>query len=59
VTVPLPLPLAPVVIVIHATSLVAVHVHPALVETVTVGPAPPSALIVSFGGLTEYEHVPA
>jgi hypothetical protein len=36
VTVPLPVPLAPDVIVIHDTLLTAVHVHGLVVETVTV-----------------------
>ena len=39
-TVPPPLPLVPEVIVIHATLLDAVHVHPGRVETLTL-PLPP------------------
>jgi hypothetical protein len=55
-TLPLPVPLAPDVIVIQGSLLVAVHVHPALVETVT-GEAPPPFLSTeSLVGLIEYEH---
>ena len=45
VTVPPPLPLAPDVIVNHASLLTAVHAQPAIVVTVTVVPAPPDAPI--------------
>jgi hypothetical protein len=40
-TVPEPVPLAPLVIDIHDTALVAVHVQPAAVVTVTL-PDPPA-----------------
>ena len=43
-TEPLPLPLAPDVIVSQELLLAAVHVHPFSEETVTVGPAPPPGL---------------
>ena len=43
-TEPLPLPLAPDVIVIQESLLAAVHVHPFAAETLTVGPAPPPGL---------------
>ena len=39
-TVPFPLPLAPMITVTHAALLVAVHEHPAAVVTATV-PEPP------------------
>ena len=42
-TEPLPLPDAPAVMLIHAALLVADHVHPAAVLTVTAVPAPPAA----------------
>jgi hypothetical protein len=41
-TVPLPVPLAPDVIVIHAALLAAVQAHPVVVETATGVPAPPA-----------------
>ena len=44
-TVPPPLPVAPDVIVNHASLLAAVHVQPASVVTATSVPAPPDALI--------------
>jgi len=40
VTEPLPLPIAPDVIVSQETLLVAVHMHPFAAETLTAGPAP-------------------
>ena len=43
VTVPLLVPLAPELIVIHAAPLVAVHWHPPAAETVIGVPAPPAA----------------
>ena len=54
-TVPLPLPDAPSVIVIHESLLVAVQPQPAPAETATV-PGPPSSLIDSSFGLIEYEQ---
>jgi len=44
VTEPLPLPIAPDVIVSQERLLVAVHVHPFTAETLTVGPDPTPAL---------------
>jgi hypothetical protein len=40
---PLPLPLAPDVMLIHEALLAAVHPHPLLVVTATGPPAPPAA----------------
>ena len=45
VTDPLPLPLAPDVIVNHASLLAAVHAQPVVVVTATFVPGPPDALI--------------
>ena len=42
-TVPLPVPLAPVVTVIHAALLAALHAQAGFVATVTGVPAPPAA----------------
>ena len=50
VTEPLPLPLAPDVIVIHKALLVAVHAHPPVVDTETVIPLPPDANNVTLVG---------
>jgi hypothetical protein len=50
-TAPLPLPLAPDVIVIQGTSLAAVHAHPVNVLTFTV-PGPPAAKTVRSFGVT-------
>ena len=50
-TEPLPLPVAADVIVIHGTSLAAVHTHPAIVETLIV-PGPPAAVMVRVAGTT-------
>jgi hypothetical protein len=50
-TVPDPVPLAPVVIVIHETALLAVHVHPAWVVTDTL-PVPAVAAAVAAVGAT-------
>ena len=52
-TVPPPVLLAPLVIVSHGALLVAVHVHPAAVVTVTGDPAPPDAAIVVLPGAIE------
>jgi hypothetical protein len=49
---PLPLPLAAVVSVIHATVLLAVHGHPGLVVMPTL-PGPPAAGIDADGGCSE------
>jgi hypothetical protein len=53
---PLPLPLAPEVMVIHEALLAAVHPHPLLVETATGPPPPPDAGAEWPVGLIEYEH---
>ena len=50
VTVPLPVPLAPELIVIHDAPLVAVHGHPPAAETVMGVPAPPAAATVWLVG---------
>jgi hypothetical protein len=55
VTVPLPLPLAPAVIVIHATPLVALHAQPAAAVTV-VAPGPPGVPMLPDVGFTTYVH---
>jgi hypothetical protein len=49
VTVPGPLPLAPVLIAIHAALAVAVHAQPEATVTVTV-PVPPPLSIVALAG---------
>jgi hypothetical protein len=53
---PLPLPLAPDVMLIHEALLVAVHVQPLVVETVTGPPAPAVAATDSLAGVIEYAH---
>lgn len=53
-TVPLPEPLAPLVIVIHDALLVAVHVHPLPLVTVNDPVAPPETTLVETG---ESEYV--
>jgi len=58
-TVPLPVPLAPAVIDSHKTLLVAVHVHPAAVVTVTGPVAPPPAATDRVVELKEYVHAAA
>ena len=52
-TLPLPLPLAPLVIVTHDAALVAVQVHPLVVVTVTV-PVPPVAVSDRLAGEIVY-----
>jgi hypothetical protein len=52
-TVPLPLPLAPDVMLIHDVLLVAVHVQPVVVETLTGLPAPAVAATDSLVGVIE------
>ena len=51
---PLPVPLAPDVIVNHAALLTAVHAQPAVVVTVTVVPGPPAAPIDWLVGAIVY-----
>ncbi len=53
-TVPLPLPDAPEVTVIHESLLVAVQPQPVPAETATGVPAPPFSSIDCFVGLIEY-----
>ncbi len=55
-TVPLPLPLEPLVKVIHWTSLTAVHVQPDVVVTVTCPPFPPALSTVWLAGEMAYTH---
>lgn len=56
VTVPFPLPVAPVRSVIHDALLVAVQVHPAGAETEVV-PTPPFSDGDMLDGLIEYEQL--
>ena len=49
----MPVPVAPVRMVIHPALVVAVHVQPELVVTETVVPTPPAALIDTVVGDTE------
>ena len=56
-TLPLPLPLAPLVIVTHEAP-VAVQVHPLVVVTATV-PLPPAAVSDRLAGEMVYAHAPA
>jgi hypothetical protein len=51
VTVPLPLPMAPVVTVIHESLLTALHMQPLAAATLTVGPTPPDAPTVNVFGV--------
>ena len=55
-TLPLPLPLAPAVMVIHEVLLDAVQVQPLAVDTLIVL-LPPSLPIFTSPGETEYVHV--
>ena len=52
---PLPLPLAPPVTVIHPSLLTAVQPHPAPAVTLTL-PLPPPAATLALVGSIEYEH---
>ena len=56
-TEPLPLPLAPAVIVSHGTVLVAVHGQPVPAETATVLPAVLAAVTERLVGLIVTVHV--
>jgi hypothetical protein len=58
VTVPLPVPLAPDVTVIHDASLAAVHAHVLLVVTL-VDAVPAAALTLTLFGEIEYEQTSA
>ena len=55
-TAPLPLPLAPEVIINHVALLPAVHAQPAIVVTITVVPVPPAAPIDWLDGAIVYVH---
>jgi hypothetical protein len=57
-TVPLPLPLVPVVMASHESLLLAVQAHPAAADTVTGVPAPPEVAIDCVLGEIEYAHAP-
>jgi len=60
VTLPLPVPVAPVRMVIHPALSAAVQAQPEGVDTEMGVPAPPAALIETLVGDTEYVHaVPA
>jgi hypothetical protein len=56
VTTPLPVPLAPLVIVIHASLLVAVHAQVLAVVTVTAWPPPPPHGMPLDAGEIVYQH---
>jgi hypothetical protein len=58
-TEPLPLPDAPLVMVIHGSDVVAVHAHPEAMVTVTAVPAPPATGTVSVVGLIDDAQLPA
>jgi hypothetical protein len=58
-TVPLPLPLALEVIVIHGSLLVAVHVHPAWLAIVMVSLAPPAGTESVVGEMSNWQGVGA
>ncbi len=55
-TVPFPVPLPGVTLVIQAAALVAVQVQPGIAVTAIADPAPPAAATVCEVGLIEYEH---
>jgi hypothetical protein len=57
VTVPFPLPLAPAATVTQAALLVAVHVHPAAVDTATLIPVAPAAATDWLVGLIDTVQV--
>lgn len=59
VTLPLPVPLWPDVMVIHAALLVAVHAQPLVVVTATGPPVPPAPPIDTLVGCTENAHATA
>src|SRR5688500_11325360 len=56
-TAPLPLPLAPAVMLIHEALLVVVHAQPLAVDTVTGAPTPAVAATDSLVGAIENAHV--
>jgi hypothetical protein len=53
VTLPLPVPVAPVRIVIHPALVVDVHVQPEAADTEMGVPVPPAAFIETVVGVTE------
>ena len=55
-TVPFPVPLPGVTLVIHVAPLVAVHAQPGIVVMAIADPAPPAAATDWEVGLIEYEH---
>jgi hypothetical protein len=55
-TAPLPLPLAPDVMLIHEALLVVVHAQPLAVDTATGPPAPPVSARDSLVGVIEKSH---
>jgi hypothetical protein len=57
-TVPFPVPLAPLVIVIHVAVVAAVHAHPDGVVTATLVAGPPAAPTVCDVGLSDAGHEP-
>jgi hypothetical protein len=56
VTLPLPLPLAPLVIVSHEASLVAVQVQLAALVVTVIDPALPPTAAIWLAGATLYAH---
>jgi len=59
VKVPLPLPVAPAVMLIQVSDRVAVHAHPAAVVTVTDSPVAPATPIAADVGLSDVAQDPA
>jgi hypothetical protein len=57
-TVPLPVPLAPCVIVTHDAVLAAVHAQPAPAVTVTLPEPPPAAILVLCGAMAKLQPLP-
>jgi hypothetical protein len=58
-TAPLPLPLAPWLMVSHESPVDAVHAQPAPMVTAIDGPTPPAAAIVALEGFSDAAHEPA
>jgi hypothetical protein len=59
VTVPLPLPVAPAVTVIHALLLVVVQLHPIDAKTVIVPVAPADTTLAETGEIEDTHDTPA
>ena len=57
--VPFPVPVLPAVTAIHASSLIAVHPHPAAALTVTTLEAPEAAAVVDVGESADTHETPA